>query len=342
MQSLPVEQLIRLLRSQVVPWALAGARSTFFVARARASSLVLPPGVKISRRKLAGRRRIVKNNRQHANKRYYTAVWPEDNLQELITPKIVCVISGSVDYLIGDYCLHGEPETFFLIPPGVPHQRMGPFSRVEESRAGTCVLLHANALPYSVIFWYSRSVGGSHINEAADNYVIPSMTAAQTLQLMVSEAEEDGVHYEQMARGFMGAFFAAVANEIEAGDYVHPGPSERIVDLSVDAGFADQVQEYVNAHCHRRLYLDEVAAHFYMSRSQFARRMHAEAGMPFSELLTRVRIERACKLLRETDYTVSSISKIFKFRSATYFQSLFRRRMGCTATEYRKKTDAKN
>jgi AraC-like DNA-binding protein len=72
-----------------------------------------------------------------------------------------------------------------------------------------------------------------------------------------------------------------------------------------------------------------------MSNSHFFRRMHAETGTTFTELLTRYRLELACHLLRDTNLTIAAVSSKVSFKSPAYFQNLFRARMGCTPMEYR-------
>jgi AraC-like DNA-binding protein len=194
-----------------------------------------------------------------------------------------------------------------------------------------------------VHFWYSRSEGERHINEATDNYLIPSVTAAHILHAMTDQAAEEKPHFESVAAGLIAAFFAIIAREIKAGNYIHSGPKEQrseAVPLTDD--FSGQVREYIETHCNKRLRLGGLAAHFYISRSQFARRMQHEMGMTFGELLTQIRIERACKMLHETDFTSAAIANSLGLLSHTHFQSLFRSRVGCTPIEYRRKSTSKD
>jgi len=342
MQTISTKQLVRLLQSQIIPWTAPGARGGIFVAREKARSLNLPESVTISRRKISGQRVVIKNQRRYGNLRYFVADWPEDNLQELAVPKLVCVVSGITDYLLGNYCAHCNPGTFFLVPPLVPHQRNAPNLQGERRRNGSCDLLHAIAYKHGVQFWYSRSINEGYINDPTDNYLIPNLNAAQILHALADEAAAKKPHFESVAAGFIAAFFAIMAREIEAGNYVHPGPKENVSVPEQTASFAEQVLEYLETHCNQRLRLDSMAAHMYMSRSQFARRMQQEMGITFVELLTRVRIERACKMLSETDFTVIAIAGSLGFQSSTHFQSLFRSRMGCTPTEYRRENTPTN
>jgi AraC-like DNA-binding protein len=334
-------QLVHLLRSQIIPWTAPGARSGIFVAREKMRSLVVPEGVAISRQKRVGQRKIVKGNRNYGNRRYFVADWPEDNLQELAVPKLACVVEGVADYLLGDYCAHCNTGTFFLIPPLVPHHRQAPNLLGDRRRNGSCAILHAIAHQHGVHFWYSRSINDRYTNESTDNYLIPSESAAQILHLLVDESAAERSHFKSVATNLIAAFYAVVAREIEAGNYMHTGAIENISAPKHDENFSDQVRGYLEANCNRRLRLDGVAAHMYMSRAQFSRRMQQEMGKTFGELLTDIRMEHACKLLHDTDFTIAVIAGWVSFRSSTHFQALFRARMGCTPTEYRQKTSSK-
>jgi AraC-like DNA-binding protein len=327
---------VQLLRSQIIPWTTPGARNGIFVAQAKMRAVNLPEGVTMTRRKITGRRIVIKNTRRYDNKRLYIAEWPEANLQELAVPKIACIVSGIADYLLGDCCVHCGPGTFILLPPRVPHHRHAPNLLGDRLRNGSCALLHALAYQHGVHFWYSRSINERSINEMTDNYLLPDMAAVQTLHLLTDEAAAKKPGFESIASGFLGALFAIIAREIEAGNYVHPnGMEDASAPALQAASFAQQVREYIEANYHKQPKVEDVATRMYMSSAQFYRRMRQETGVTFVEMLTSIRIERACKMLRETDFTFNTIAIRVGFRSSTHFHSLFRSRMGCTPVEYR-------
>jgi AraC-like DNA-binding protein len=328
----------QLLRSKVIPWTSSNEASHFIVARPEMDAATLPPGVTLSRRKLKGKRIIVRNQRRHAGQRVQVADWPNDNLHELALPKLACVVNGEADYLLGEYSLRCGEGTFILIPPRMPHQRTGPFLQGDRLRSGTCLLLHAYAYSHGVFVWTSTSREGQHINSFDENYLIPNMTAVAAFTLMMQEAVESKTGFEDVCNGFLSAFFSIVAREIEAGHYMRSSPNASNVTSSISSeSFADQIKEYLSANCHKPLKLADAAAHFYMSTALFTRRVRRETGATFVELLTAARIERAKELLRETDWTFAAIASLCSFKSPSYFLQLFHQRVGCTPIEYRKK-----
>jgi len=330
------KQLINLLRSQVIPWTAPGARSGIIVARPVMHKSQLPEGATLTTRKLSGERKVFKARRKHGNHRLYTATWPNDNLQETTVPRISCIVSGSADHFLGKYSVRCGEGNFLIIPPGEPHQQFGPFLQGQLLKTGHCVLVHAYAYNHGILFWITTSYHSEHVNNMGDNYLIPNMAAAQVLHLLVEEAANNQTGMDAVCKNYLGALFTLIGRDIEAGNYMHPGPKENIdVSSRPTASFTEQVQKYVEANCHKILKVEDAAMHLYMSNSQFSRRMRQEMGITFLQLLTQVRIERAKQMLRETDLTVIAISGYLSFKSSTHFQALFRTHVGYTPIEYR-------
>lgn len=331
------QQIVHLLRSTVIPWTAPEREIAIVMAQAKMRANDLPDGVTLTRRKIAGQRKVTRNKRYFGNQRVYAAEWPEANLQELAIPKIACITSGTADYLLGDCYVHCGPGTFILMPPHIPHQRHAPNLAGERLRNGSCVLLHALAFQHGVHFWYSRSVNEKHINEDVDNYLIPSFDAVQIINLLMNEAAEKKPHFEPVASGLLATFFAIIAREITLGNYTRRGIKEGTYQPTHPAvNFADQVQEYLEANCHRILKVEDAATHLYMSKSQFSRRIRQETGATFIELLTRFRVERAQQMLRDTNLTSIGIANSLGFNSSTHFHAVFRSAVGNTPMEYRR------
>jgi len=331
------KQLIHLLRSQINSWTAPDAKSGIIVARPVMRAGDLPDNATLSRRKIVGPRVVLQNKRKHGNLRNIIAEWPEANLQEIALPKLACIVSGDADYLLGNYCVHSGPGNFILLPPHVPHHRKGPFLQGAHRHNGSCVLLHAYAYQQGVLFWHSHSVNDQHVNEMANNYLIPNVVTAQLLNLLMDEAAAKKPHFETVIRSFLTTFFTIIAREIEEGNYVRPGAIKNTyAPAQPTASFATQIQEYIEANCHKPLKVDDAATHMYMSTSQFFRRMRQETGTTFVERLTQVRIERAQQMLRETNLTSRAIANYLSFKSPNHFQYLFRSRVGCTPMQYRR------
>lgn len=97
---------------------------------------------------------------------------------------------------------------------------------------------------------------------------------------------------------------------------VAPALSQRVVR---------QIRDYVEAHLSNELKLDELAAVAHISSFHFARLFKAATGETPHHFVTKLRIERAKTLLKNTDWPVSRIAGAVGFSSRSHFGAAFRR-----------------
>jgi len=327
-----MKDIVQFLRSEMTFWTF---RKGFVVARPVMRSKDLPEGVIMAQRKVVGARKVVRAQRRHSNRRFYTAFWPEDNLQEITAPRISCVVSGTADFLLGKSVVRCPRGTVIIIPPRVPHQRLGPFLQGTMRKNGACSLMHAYGHRHDVLFWLSSSHCDIHLNSPSNSYMMSNVALARLLSTAVEEAANDDIDAKAISHNCLNAFFTMVAREIEKQNYVSWVPQDdQRIEKQATNNFTEDVQEYIEAHCHHRIKAGDVARHMCMSDSLFFLKMR-ENKINFTELVTHYRMEFACRLLRDSDLTVRVINSKLGYKSATYFQNLFRARMNCTPLEYR-------
>ncbi|WP_274361897.1 AraC family transcriptional regulator [Paenibacillus thermotolerans] len=94
---------------------------------------------------------------------------------------------------------------------------------------------------------------------------------------------------------------------------------------------------FMEAHLTEKLEIDRLARHVGWSHEHFSRTFQQHVGCSPKEWMTKRRIEHAAQLLLQRSDSVKAIARESGFGDEYYFHRLFRRRMGVTATEYRKK-----
>ncbi len=99
----------------------------------------------------------------------------------------------------------------------------------------------------------------------------------------------------------------------------------------------EKAKEYVGTHYGVEISLGLAAEYVGVSASHFSRIFSREAGITFIEYLTQVRVERAKELLRCTNKKIAEIAQEIGYRDTRYFYTLFKKNVGCTPREYRKK-----
>jgi two-component system response regulator YesN len=93
---------------------------------------------------------------------------------------------------------------------------------------------------------------------------------------------------------------------------------------------------YIQEHLHQDITRDDIAALVSRNPAYLSRLFRKETGMSLSEYITQQRIERAKKLLVETDDKISSIAEGLGYVHFSYFAKLFRKLTGYTPQDYRR------
>lgn len=99
---------------------------------------------------------------------------------------------------------------------------------------------------------------------------------------------------------------------------------------AVDVGLA-YVVENLSGH----IRLSEAARLAYMSEPSFSKYFKKASGMTFSDLVRRLRIANACRLLAQTDSSIADISAAVGYRNLANFNRQFRSETGYTPSAYR-------
>ena len=106
---------------------------------------------------------------------------------------------------------------------------------------------------------------------------------------------------------------------------------------SPDSVKMEEIRAYLDEHFQKHLSLDSVAAEFFISKFHMAREFKKAYGITVVSYIISKRITHAKGLLRFTEMHIEEISRICGVDDNSYFNKLFRKVEGITASEYRKK-----
>ncbi len=98
-----------------------------------------------------------------------------------------------------------------------------------------------------------------------------------------------------------------------------------------------QINEYVLKHYNQSLKLEHVAEAFNYDPAYFSRFFKKYMGIPFSEYVNTVRLEKAYYQLRDTDMTVLAIALDNGFFSVKSFYNVFKKHYTLSPQQYRQK-----
>ena len=94
---------------------------------------------------------------------------------------------------------------------------------------------------------------------------------------------------------------------------------------------------YIHTHYREDLSLQKLAKMFYLSVPYLSTLLTKQFGISFVNLITEVRLRHACGLLASTDLKITDIAMEVGYDSYNSFSRVFRKKVGISATDYRKK-----
>jgi len=92
---------------------------------------------------------------------------------------------------------------------------------------------------------------------------------------------------------------------------------------------------FIQNNFHNKIYLKEVADLIYLTESNFCKFFKKATGKTFSDYLNEIRINDACRLLVQSEKTVSQISYECGFETLSYFNRVFLKKKSVTPSKYK-------
>jgi transcriptional regulator GlxA family with amidase domain len=97
----------------------------------------------------------------------------------------------------------------------------------------------------------------------------------------------------------------------------------------------NKIQAIIEQDCTLSLSIEDLATQYNVSQRTLIRRFNNALGIPPNTYLQSVRIERARKMLEESDFNVDTVMNKIGYEDASSFRRLFKKKTGLTPTEYR-------
>jgi AraC family transcriptional regulator len=160
---------------------------------------------------------------------------------------------------------------------------------------------------------------------------VPDDTADCLIRLLLREAEAAGPSTSSMVDALTRALTVHI---LRAHSNLTPRPQGRPEVPS--PGRMQRVIQHMRGHLDRPLPLAELASLSGLSPSRLTRAFRQATGQPPHRFLVRLRIEEACRLLEETDLSITEVSMQCGFDGSSHFASMFRRAVGTTPGTWRR------
>ena len=94
---------------------------------------------------------------------------------------------------------------------------------------------------------------------------------------------------------------------------------------------------YIGTHYNEKITLEEAAKIVYLSPPYLSRIFKEKTGNTFQEYVSAVRIEKAKQLILQDKLPLSDIAHMVGYEDQSYFTKVFRRVVGCTPSQFKKR-----
>ena len=116
--------------------------------------------------------------------------------------------------------------------------------------------------------------------------------------------------------------------------------AKRVAQQKLPEGISQEVytcMQFISTHINEPISAEDVVDISGKSRAYLFKKFQQELGMSIGVYITHCRLREAKSLLRYTDKSLGEISSYLCFSSQSHFQNVFKKHLGLTPLQYRKK-----
>lgn len=269
--------------------------------------------------------------------RWYEHDYPYDLARWNHHPEyeIHLIRQGSGKLLAGDYIGPFTAGHVALIGPGLPHDWMGDVAPGELITGRDVVLQFDGAALLNLRGSFPELSELKTLFELAQRGIeFTGATARDAALLLESIGEAQGLNRLIQFLDLLGTLARAPKRDIRvlASAYYSP---------SLDARSSERINQafdYLINELTSDLRLSVIAERVGMSEAGFSRFFKRITGHGFIDLMRKLRIQRACRLLVQTQLSVAEICFEVGYENVSNFNRHFRHEMDQTPSDYRRTT----
>ncbi len=169
--------------------------------------------------------------------------------------------------------------------------------------------------------------------------------------LLTARSDEQGrlLGYKNGADGYITKPFeiemltAAIVGILRNRELIRNGYRQHVMLTPEDATFSSADEQFltrlkkiVDDNLHQSQFnIPFLCREVGMSRTGLYNKLKLLTGLNVKEYVTRIRIERACILIKESQLTITEIAEQTGFSSSRYFSTVFKQYMGMTPSQYK-------
>lgn len=249
--------------------------------------------------------------------------------------ELLYVYQGSCTNTIDDKTQKLGEGSMCIIPPSVSHSIavnddslvLNFLVRSSTFNQSFTALLDSNDI-LSTFFGeivYSNKYRKYLLFQTGNNNVLKNVALA-----MIEVAQQKGQYYSRIMNGYfmvlMGTLLQDHEDSIEYPDIYFEKYS-----------IVPKLLNYIKSHVDS-VTLEDCAKRFHFNQRHLGRLLKKETGMTFPQLITDIKIDIAKDMLRLHSISLEELAVKLGYNDSSYFIRVFKKEVGCTPSDFRKKT----
>lgn len=247
------------------------------------------------------------------------------------------VFSGSCPIHFPNETIVLKPGSVMIVAPSVVH--------ASPCYSDDCVLMYYNirSSTFDQVFWnqlpadnlmssfFRQALSGQlstsylHFETGSDDDI------KHTLFQIYQEHQQEEQYRSQMINTLMSAFFILLLRR-----YAGTAKLPRTEDFYWKHEFS-AILNFIQTN-YATAGIEEVAGHFHYSRRQISRIVQNCMGMSYSDLILKLRMEKASKLILQKNISMDAIAVTVGYSTLSSFYRAFTKYHGCTPGSYQAPT----
>jgi AraC-like DNA-binding protein len=244
--------------------------------------------------------------------------------------EIIHIRKGKGTYIIGDCIAQFEENDVFMLGENLPH--LFRYDQNGEDILSDAYVIHFHPQFFSEGFLNvpEMKIVKELVTKSIRGLQVRNGAYTEVDSLMGELLHSEGIHRIMYLLGILSKLHTLSPNQqLSSVGFSHAYDA-------IDSERLNNIYQYVLSHFDREITLAEISDVANLSVHSFCRYFKTKTNKTFSNFLLEVRVGNACKLLLESDLTISQICFESGFNNLSNFNRYFKRIAGKTPSNYLK------